>query len=290
MPAWSTEPGNPATTIGAALRWAMSALAAVADRPAVEAELLLAALLGRPRPFLLAHPEAPLTAEQAARYTAWVVRRAGHEPLPYITGRVEFYGLEFTVTPAVLIPRPETELLVDEALAWLASRPAPRAVDVGTGSGCIAVTLAVYMPTLRLVAVDLSRAALTVAQANSTRHGVAGQLLWVQGDLLTPVGRPVDLIISNPPYVAESEWAALPPSVQREPRLALLAGPEGLAALRRILAQAPARLRPGGLLLAEIGERQGQAAQALARAAFPRAEVVVLPDLAGRDRLLQIRT
>lgn len=289
MPGLSVESAA-GLTVGRALAWAAVHLRPVADRPAAEAELLLAALLERPRAFLLAHPEAPLTAEQAARYADWVTRRAAHEPLPYITGRVEFYGLEFTVTPAVLIPRPETELLVDEALAGLAGRAAPTAVDVGTGSGCIAVTLAVRVSGLRLVAVDLSRAALTVAQANATRHGVADRIAFCAGDLLTPLAGPVELIVSNPPYVAEAEWPALPPSVRREPRLALLAGPEGLDALRRLLAQAPARLRPGGLLLAEIGERQGKAAQTLARAAFPRAEVVVLSDLAGRDRLLRIRT
>ena len=280
---------NAARTVGGTIKWAVRRLRPLTDTPRLEAELLLTHLLQRARSYLLAHPEAILTPEQAATYVAHVARRAGGEPLPYITGRVEFYGLDFTVTPAVLIPRPETELLVEEALLWLQEHPRAIAADIGAGSGCIAVTLAARAPLLRLVATDCSPAALTVARANAARHGVAGRIAFLEGDLLAPLPAPVELLVSNPPYVAENEWDALPPSVRREPRAALLAGPEGLDALRRLLDQAPALLRPGGLLLVEIGERQGAAARALAQAAFPRADVRILTDLAGKERLLRVQ-
>ncbi len=274
--------------VAAALRWANTQLVPLTDRPQLEAELLLASLLERPRTYLWAHPEASLPPQQAADYAAWVQRRAAGEPLPYIIGQSEFYGLTFTVTPDVLIPRPETETLVEAALAWLKMHPVSTAVDVGTGSGCIAVALAVHAPSLRLYATDISPAALQVARANAERHNVAERLTFLEGDLLMPLPEPIHLIVSNPPYVTEEEWDALPLSVRREPRTALLAGADGLDAIRRLLAQAQRRLRPGGLMLVEIGERQGQAAQALAQAAFPKAEVTILPDLAGKDRVLSI--
>ena len=280
---------NAARTVGEAIKWASRRLRPLTSSPRLEAELLLAHLLQRARPYLLAHPEASLTPEQAATYAAHVARRAGGKPLPYITGRAEFYGLDFTVTPAVLIPRPETELLVEKALRWLQDHPPATAADVGTGSGCIAVTLAMQSPALRLIATDCSPAALTVARANAERYGVAGRITFLEGDLLAPLPAPVDLIVSNPPYVADDEWDALPPSVRREPRAALLAGPQGLDALRRLLGQAPALLCPGGLLLVEIGEKQGKAARALAQAAFPHADIRTLTDLAGKERVLRVQ-
>ena len=276
--------------LAAALHWASAHLSAHTDRPHVEAELLLAHLLDQPRAYLWAHPEATLTPQQTADYAAWVQRRGAGEPLPYITGQIEFFGLTFTVTPNVLIPRPETETLVETALDWLKAHPDSVVVDVGTGSGCIAVALAVHVPSLRLYATDISPAALQVARANAERHNVAERITFLEGDLLAPLPEPVHLIVSNPPYIADDEWDALPLSVQQEPRLALLSGADGLDAVRRLLAQAPTRLQPGGLMLVEIGERQGKAAQALAQAAFPQADVAILPDLAGKDRVLKITT
>ncbi len=278
----------PFNDLASALHWASALLTPYADRPQVEAELLLVHVLAQPRAYLWAHPEAPLTPEQAATYAEWVQRRAAGEPLPYITGRIEFFGLTFAVTPDVLIPRPETEMLVEIALDWLKARPAATAVDVGTGSGCIAVALTLHAPAVRLYATDVSPAALRAARANAERHNVAERIAFLEGDLLAPLLEPPDLIVSNPPYVAEDEWDALPLSVQQEPGLALLAGADGLDAIRRLLAQARTRLRPGGLMLVEIGERQGEAARALAQAAFPRANVAILPDLAGKDRALRI--
>jgi len=271
-----------------ALDEATAGLRAITDSPRLEAEVLLARILEHPRTFLLAHPEAALTPEQAARFTDGVGRRAAGVPLPYITGHIEFYGLDFAVTPDVLIPRPETELLVEEALAWLKSHPTATVVDVGTGSGCIAVTLAIHTPDAHFYATDISAAALDVARANAERHGVRSRITFLVGDLLSPLTEPVDVLVSNPPYVAETEWDALPLSVRQEPRLALTSGVDGLDAIRRLLAQAVQRVRPGGLILIEIGGRQGDTAQALAQAAFPQASVQVLPDLAGKARVLKI--
>ena len=276
-------------TISEVLRWASARLESVTNRPRLEAELLMAHLLQQPRISLHAHPETPLTPDQTSTYAALVERRAGHEPLPYITGHIEFYGRDFTVTPDVLIPRLETELLIEKALDWLDAHEVTRAVDVGTGSGCIAVTLAREVPTLRFVATDLSAEALHVARANAGSHGVAVRVRCMQADLLAPLLGPFDLIVSNPPYVAHEEWTALPASVRREPRLALLAGSEGLDAVRSLLAQAKTRLRAGGLLLMEIGETQGGDVCALAKSIFPQADVRVLQDLAGKDRLLRIK-
>lgn len=284
--------GNPhpigASTVGDAIDEALRRLRPITERPRLEAEVLLAHLLGRTRVALLAHPEIPLTETRLRRYFALVDRRAEGEPLPYLTGEIEFFGLPFTVTPEVLIPRPETEQLVDLALRWMKSHPVQEVVDVGTGSGCIAVALAVRAPDVRIYATDLSVAALEVARTNAERHGVARRITFLHGDLLAPLLGPVDLIVSNPPYVANREWETLPPSVRQEPREALLAGPEGLDVLRRLLSQAGEALRPDGLLLVEIGEHQGAAVQALARRTFPEAEVQVLPDLAGKDRVLRV--
>ncbi len=274
--------------LASALRWASTFLAPHIDRPQVEAELLLVHVLAQPRAYLWAHPEAALTSQQAADYAACVQRRAAGEPLPYITGQIEFFGLMFTVMPDVLIPRPETETLVEAALDWLEAHPDAVAVDVGTGSGCIAVALTIQVPSLRLYATDISPAALQMARANAERHNVAEHITFLEGDLLMPLLEPVDLIVSNPPYVAEDEWDALPLSVRQEPRLALLSGADGLDAIRQLLQQACTRLLPSGLMLVEIGERQGKAAQALAQAAFPDADVSILPDLAGKDRVLKI--
>ncbi len=205
----------------------------------------------------------------------------------------EFYGLTFSVTPDVLIPRPETERLVDLALAWIQGHRQPRVIDVGTGSGCIAVTLAVMAPGLRVYATDISAEALHVARANGRRNSVDARVTWLQADLLTPLAFPLDLIVSNPPYVADGEWEHLPTSVRSEPSLALLAGTEGLDVIRRLLVQAARRLSATGCLLVEIGEEQGRAVCSLARAAFsgpPHRDVDIRlhRDLAGKDRILEV--
>ncbi len=242
-------------------------------------------MLGSSRAALLAHPERTPTPDQLSDYQTLVHRRASGYPLPYLTGRIEFYGLEFEVTPEVLIPRPETETLVELALA----RQPATVVDVGTGSGCVAVSLAVHLPEATICAIEISPAALAVAQRNVERHIVADQVQLMVGDVLNPRPGPADLIVSNLPYVSTGAFSSLPTSVRdHEPRLALDGGPDGLVIVRRLLAQAPAVLRPGGGLLIEIGADQGEAASSLARTFFPQAAVRMHPDLAGHDRVLEV--
>lgn len=255
------------------------------ETPRLEAEVLLAHVTGLTRAALLAHPERPLRLEETIRYRTLLDRRAEGYPLPYLTGRVEFYGLELTVTPDVLIPRPETELLVDLAL----DRKPRRAIDVGTGSGCIAVALAVSLPSVRVIASDVSRAALLVADENARRHRVRDRVHLVQCDLICALAAEVDLVVANLPYVAHSEWASLPLSVrQYEPRLALDGGSDGLRAIERLLRAAPRFVRPGGAILVEIGSGQGRAVLELARSVMRSTKVRVRRDLAGRDRVLEV--
>lgn len=279
--------GSQAGTISASLRWASGVLRQVTDVPRLEAEVLLSHVTGLSRTALLAHPDRPLPTDQQTNYQALVRRRASGYPLPYLTGRIEFYSLEFEVTPETLIPRPETETLVDLALAH---RPAT-VVDVGAGCGCIAVALAAHLPNTTVYAIEIAPAALAVARRNVERHGVTARVHMVNGDVLTPLSGPVHLIVSNPPYVPTGDCASLPVSVRdHEPRLALDGGPDGLSVIRRLLAQAPAKLRPGGRLLIEIGAGQGEAATSLAHTFFPQATIRVHPDLAGRDRVLEVQT
>ncbi len=277
-------------TIGEALARGRAACAAEgAILTPATAQALLAHVTGRGRAWLLTHVEEPLSAEAAERFISLLERAADGEPLAYLIGEREFYGLLFSVTPDVLIPRPETEALVDVALAWAHTRglPAPRIVDVGTGSGAIAVTLALKLPQARIVAVDIAWEALLIAQVNALRHGVAERLGFVLGDLLAALIGPFDAIIANLPYVSEAELEAL--EVGRwEPRIALDGGSDGLDLIRRLLGQAPRRLAPGGLLALEIGADQGKRVEALCHAAFPYAEVAILPDLAGLDRIVRV--
>lgn len=274
-------------SVGEALHGAALNLHGVSPTPRLDAELLLGHVTSLSRASLLAHPERSLSPAQESVYTELVAQRAAHYPLPYITGHAEFYGLGFAVTPEVLIPRPETELLVDLALA----REPALVVDVGTGSGCVAIALAVHLPRTLVYASDISPAALAVAGQNAERHGVADRVHLILGDLLTPRPPLVDVVVANPPYIADDEWTSLPISVRDfEPRIALDGGPDGLAVIQRLLAEAPAVLRPGGNLLIEIGARQGAEASYLAQTAFPDATVRVHPDLADRDRVLEVAT
>lgn len=277
-------------TIDAWLAEANKRLAGQTDTPALEAQVLLSEVVGRRRAWIAAHGEASLSDEQLARLEASLRRRVSGEPLPYILGHWEFYGLDLIVTPAVLIPRPETELLVEQALAWLRCSPAdrPRVVDVGTGSGCIAIALATHRPGLRLIASDISPAALEVARQNARRCGLAGQIAFIQANLLPP-GGPYDLICANLPYIPRLALSGLAVS-RHEPRLALDGGPDGRALVRRLLAQATHSLAPQAALLLEIEASQGPDARALAEAHFPGASIAIVPDLAGRDRLLSILT
>ncbi len=275
------------------LQAAQTLFSAGCDAPRLDAEVLLAHVLEQDRAWLYAHPEYTLTLDQLGDYRTLIARRAEREPVAYLTGHKEFFGLDFVVTPGVLIPRPETERLVEIALQVLeagASSQAAAIADVGTGSGAISIALATHARAAHVVAVDVSAAALAVARHNAVRLGVAGRVDCLQGDLLTPLRGPFHLIVANLPYLSQADLAAAPPEVTRwEPRLALAGGPDGLAAIRRLLAAAANRLHPAGALLAEIGAGQGAAVLALADQHFPRATVEIAQDYAGLDRVLVVR-
>jgi len=280
------------------LNWAQEALtAAGVEEARAKAELLLVNAEEITTRVLYLHPDAPVPPAAERRFRQWMARAAQHEPVRYITGRVEFYGLEFLVDRRVLIPRPETELLVDEALARMAGRgksPCPTRqpviADIGTGSGCIAVTLAKHLPEARLDACDASAAALEVARENARRHGVEARITFWRGHLLEPLAEPVDLIVSNPPYVSTAELATLPREIREfEPVEALHGGEDGLDAIRQILAEAPRHLRAGGAVIVEIGSGQGAGALEIARRHFPGARVELRQDYGRLDRVLIAR-
>ena len=251
------------------------------DSPRLDAEVLLAHAWGRSREDLLIHPEQEATEAVVRQFLAMVGQRAGGVPAAYLTGAREFMSLLMAVTPAVLIPRPETEVLVEEVLRWLESRLArpvrwtrhrrfsgrgtvfdqPLVADVGTGSGSIAVSLVHYYPAVQVVAIDISEAALEVATVNAARHGLADRINFLAGDLLAPLLEGGDAgagtaVAANLPYIPSAAWDRLPPEVRREPRLALDGGGDGLDLYRRLLPQAAVWLAPGGLLACEIGPGQ----------------------------------
>jgi release factor glutamine methyltransferase len=259
---------------------------AVRDAAPEEPEILVSEVTGVPRTRLFPSYDQE-TGDAAARLASLVARRAAGEPLQYVLGAWDFYGREFRLSRDTLIPRPETEGLVERALDALCRRgERPTLVlDVGTGSGAIAVTVALEAPRARVVATDVSLGALETARANAERHGVASRVAFVGCDVFSALkcGDRFDVVVSNPPYVAEGEWAGLPSAVRdHEPPRALLAGPDGLSILRRLAFGAGAILLPGGELWCEIGESQGRAASALPSA--PLRFLGVFRDLAGRDR------
>lgn len=242
--------------------------------------------LNQTRAWTLAHPELPLSTDQVQELNSLLSQLVKGTPLPYLTRTQEFYGLQFSVNPAVLIPRPETELLVEQALAWLQAHPQHRlATDIGTGSGCIAVTLARHIPDLRMIASDISFPALQTARKNACAHAVSSRVQPIQTDLLTSISTCFGLVCANLPYIPTATLQDLAVA-RHEPNLALDGGEDGLDAIRRLLADAPRWLAPGGLLLLEIENRQGKAAADLAQEAFASAQVQVLQDLAGHDRLV----
>jgi release factor glutamine methyltransferase len=255
------------------------------------------------RAYLFSHLDNALDVHTAARYEAVVMRRLAREPTAYILGHREFYGLDLLVTPATLIPRPETETLVEAAIDLVTnlvqSPPLRRAergpggevspviADIGTGSGAVAIALAVSLPQATIYATDVSPEALEVARENARRHALSRRISIRRGDLLEPVPSYLDLIVANLPYVKEADLLNLEPELREyEPRLALAAGPDGLRLIRRLLHQAPRYLRPGGAVCLEFGYGQSQAVMFLARAALPAASVSLRHDLAGQPRVL----
>jgi release factor glutamine methyltransferase len=287
------------TTIAQALAWATHDLRATSETSRLDAELLLAHVLGWGRARLLAEGHLSLTKAQAVVFRDLVMRRAALEPVAYLIGHKEFYGIDFTVDRRALMPRPETELLVELALGFAGrktkdERRNPDSValhslsvaDVGTGSGAIAVALALRLSEARINAIDISLDALALARQNVERHGLADRVRLLLGDLLEPLTEPVDLIVANLPYTILSE---IDEGVRRhEPHLALDGGADGLELYRKLLSQAPACLRPGGVVLLEIGATQAAAVTDLARRWFPTTTVSVHQDLAGHDRVVVI--
>jgi release factor glutamine methyltransferase len=262
-----------------------SAAARIARR---DAETLLAQVVGRDRAYLFAHPEAELTAEQHTSFKALVARREAREPLQYLTTVQEFYGLPLRVTRDTLIPRPETELLVEAVLAWADARTgALRVLDVGTGTGAIALALATHLPQAQMTAVDISAAALDVARGNAASLRLTQRVRFLLSDLLTEVHaqQSFDIIVSNPPYVPNADAPTLESEVvDHEPHTALFAGADGLDIYRRLIPAAHAALMPGGLLAMEFGFGQRESLRALLEAGWE--DVRFLDDYAGIPRVV----
>lgn len=272
-----------ARTAAEALRHATQTLMGHASAPRLEALLILAHVLEVSREYLIAHDEALLTPLQADVYAKFITLRAKGMPTAYLLGRRPFYDRQFIITPHVLIPRPETEHLVEQALAWAKLCPPTRLIDVGTGSGVIAVTLAAHLPHCQVVASDISLPAAQVAALNG--RGLPNVQV-IQADLLTPFRGRFDLICANLPYIATEDLSVLEVA-KFEPHVALDGGGDGLRLIVRLLEQIPQRLGRPGLVLLEHGADQGPAVAALARRALPAAEVQVIKDLAGLDRLVR---
>jgi release factor glutamine methyltransferase len=285
-------------------------LASISDTPDLDASVLLAHILDRPRAWVMAHPELTLTTGQQSQLDDSLSRLENREPLPYVIGRWEFFGLNLEVTRDVLIPRPETELLVEKAIAYLGQNPQRKNVaDVGTGSGAIAVSIAVHIPNAEILATDISPRALEVAKRNAEKHNVTRAIQFIECDLL-PSRQPqttdsssfilhsfgfaqdkpssFDLICANLPYIPTDTLHSLP-TFNREPTLALDGGADGLDLIRRLLHSAPEWLVPNGLILLEIEARRGARALNLAHDLFSHAGIHLHRDLAGHDRLLEIQ-
>jgi len=278
-------------TLAEALHAAQSRLReAGIDDAGLEAEVLLRHALDLDRAQLYARLHEGLDETHRADFQRLINRRVAHEPTAYIVGHKEFYGIDLEVTPDALVPRPETELLVDEALRVAPDGPCAIA-DVGTGCGAIAVALATRLPQAVIYAIDDSERALALAARNVERFGLTSHIRLLRGDLLDPLPEAVDLIVANLPYVKTRDWETLPPEIrEHEPRAALDSGPNGTEALERLLRVAPSYLRPKGRLLAEIAWDEGELLVEVARECFPRARVTIEKDLAGLDRILMIQT
>ncbi len=270
-------------------------LSAVSESPELDAQVLLAHVLDKPRTWVVAHTDSPPDPEAVAILEPLLHRLEEGEPLPYVLGHQEFYGLDFEITPDVLIPRPETELLVERAVAWLMAAPERRTIaDIGTGSGCIAVCLAVHVPGARILGTDISRPALGVALHNARKHEVSQQIDLVQCDILPQhipglsTDHHFDLVCANLPYIPTGTLRDLP-VFGREPTLALDGGPDGLDPFRKLFGLVADWMAPGGRILLEIEATRGSAVLSLAYDAFSAASIHLHRDLAGHDRLLEIQ-
>ena len=274
-------------------------LTSISDTPALDASVLIAHILNKPRTWVIAHPELTLTTGQQKQLDDSLARLKRGESFPYVLGHWEFFGLEFDITRDVLIPRPETELLVQKAITWLQESPLRRRVaDVGTGSGVIAISIATHFPDVYILATDMSQEALEVAQKNASKFGVLNRIDFVQCDLLphpfSPLAvgeglgaRGFDLICANLPYIPSATLRNLP-IYGREPTLALDGGTDGLELIRRLLHIARGWLTLHGKMLVEIEATHGEQALEIAGETFPQAAIHLHQDLAGQDRLLEI--
>jgi release factor glutamine methyltransferase len=264
------------------------ALSQVSETATMDAQVLVAHIIEKPRSWVLAHPEAQLSEAQRNQLGQALARLVHGEPLPYVIGHWEFYGLDFDLTPDVLIPRPETELLVERGLTWSRGHPNRRkVVDIGTGSGCIAIALAMNIPYIQVLATDISQSALTLARMNAEKYELMDRLEFIQADLLEGILGTFDMICANLPYIPSQALRKLA-VYGREPDFALDGGASGMEKINRLLGQATSRLAAGGIMLLEIESSQGAEGKALAQASFPGSQVQVLQDLAGRDRCIEI--
>lgn len=290
MIAGSTTCQFPLTVRRALLHGAESLLGAGIDTHQLDAEILLRCALNVRQWELYANMECPLDPGQSQRFQQLIARRAAHEPIAYITGHKEFWSLDFVVTTDVLIPRPETETVVEIALRHSRSGGEQRAIDLGTGSGVLAICLAKECPGMTVSAVDVSSDALAVAQLNSTRHGVASTLDFLNGDLFEPIFRyDFNLIVANPPYVRSQDLATLAPEIRQwEPVIALDGGIDGLDTYRRIIGQAHRYLADGGNLILEIGADMATPVSELIAGAGCYASISVHRDYAGRERVISV--
>jgi release factor glutamine methyltransferase len=275
-------------TVRQALSRAVEILASAGvETPNLEAELLLRHTLNQDRVEFYLQLDSELSPEQDSEFQGYVQRRLNNEPTAYITGHREFYGLDFIVNRDVLIPRPESELLVDKALEIVRNRNLSSIADIGTGCGAIAISLAVNLPETDIYATDISPSALKVAHSNCRRHGVADRVSLLEGDLLSPLPIPVDLIIANLPYVREPELAGVNTD-GFEPPLALNGGADGLEKVRRLCVWAGDKLRDGGYLLLEVGQGQSEEVAALLSGLYPSGKVELMTDLSGIERVVRL--
>lgn len=277
------------TTIQDILLQLSQRLSPSSETAQLEAQVLVAHHLGKSRSWVLAHPEITLSSTQYENITRSADRLVGGEPLPYLLGHWEFYKLDFIVTPVVLIPRPETELLVERAIRWLQQHPLKRkVVDVGTGSGCIGIAIAKHVQDVQMLMVDISPQALEIAKRNAKKHGILSAVKLQEANLLEGIPGSFDLISANLPYIQTQKLDQLLVT-RSEPHLALDGGERGIDAITRLLEEAKGQLRAGGLLLLEIEASTAGELKKLARVEYPQSSVEIFQDLAGKDRCLEIQ-
>lgn len=277
------------STIGSLTKDAITRLKVISDSPYLDVQVLLAEILNKSRSWVLSHPEFNLSLEQEEQFNLAVQRLENGDPLPYILGKWEFFGLELSLSPDTLIPRPETELLVERGLSWLNNLPGKRlAADIGTGSGCVAISLAYHCSDLICLATDISYPALKVARQNVARYQLSDRVFCLQCDLLPPIMGQFDLICANLPYIPTQRLKSLKVGY-KEPTLALDGGYLGLELITRLLSQFSNFHLPVGLILLEIDPDQKDMVTRVATEVFPTRQVTCISDLAGNDRVIAIQ-